>query len=116
MIGGIHQVHTERADGLLLELRSGIHEIDVKKNLVGLSARFGLEAYTEPAMLLVGSLVIPGGNGVGKNKKSGMVAAKFAKPGDQERIFIVEHGQEAFPGNIASTGAVGVVADGLVIG
>src|ERR1700733_4720904 len=68
----VDQIHTEGANGLLLELCSGIPEIDVEKNLIGRAFGFGLEANTEPAVLLVGSLVIPGGDRVRKSKKSGL--------------------------------------------
>ena len=116
MMAGIDQIHAERANGLLLELRGGILEIDVEKNLIGLGAGFVLEAETDPAVLLVGSLVVPGGDGVGEDEKSGMVAANFAEPGEEELIFVVEHGHEALLGDVARAGAVDVVADDLVVG
>ena len=96
-MAGIDQIHAERANGLLLELRGGIAEIDVEKNLIGLAIGFGLEAETEPAVLLVGSLVIPGGDGVRKNEKSGMGTASFGEPGEEELIFVVEHRQRGAP-------------------
>ena len=115
-MGGIDQIHAERANGLLLELRGGIAEIDVEKNLIRLALGFGLEAETEPAVLLIGSLVIPGGDGIRKNKKSGMGATIFGEPGEEELIFVVEHGQQALFGDVARAGAVRVVADRLVVG
>src|SRR5271170_3421795 len=115
-MGGINQIHAKRANGLLLELRGGILEIDVQKNLIGLAVGFVLEAETEPAMLFVGSLEVPGGDGVRKDEKSGMGAASFGEAGEEELILVVEHGHEALPGDVASAGAVHVVADGLVVG
>src|SRR5271170_4608162 len=107
-MGGIDQIHAERTNGLLLELRSGVAEIDVEKNLIGLAPGFVLEAETEPAVLLVGSLVIPGGDSVRKNEKSGMGAAIFGEPGEEELIFVVEHGQKALPGDVARSRAIRV--------
>src|ERR1700722_11188037 len=115
-MAGIDKIHPERADGLLLQLRIGVPEIDVEKNLIGLPAGFGLEAETEPAVLFVGSLVIPGGDGVRKSEESSMGAAIFGQPRQEDLIFAVEHGQEALPGDVARAGAVRIIADGLVVG
>src|SRR5271170_4777251 len=107
-MAGIDQIHAERANGLLLELCSGISEIDVEKNLIGLAAWFVLEAETEPAVLLVGSLVVPGGDGVRKDEKSGMGAAIFGEPGEEELIFVVEHSHQALLGDVARASAIDV--------
>src|SRR5271170_6526753 len=107
-MGGIDQIHAERTNGLLLELRSGVAEIDVEKNLIGLAPGFVLEAETEPAVLLVGPLVIPGGDSVRKNEKSGMGAAIFGEPREQELIFVVEHSHQALLGDISRASAIDV--------
>ena len=114
-MGGIDQIHAERANGLLLKLRSGITEIDVEKNLIRRVIGFGLEAKTEPAMLLIGALVIPGGHGVRKSEKSGMGATIFGQPGEEELIFVIEHGHEALFGDVAGASSVRVIAYGLVV-
>ena len=116
MIGGIDQIHAERANGLLLKLCRGVPEVDMEKNLIRLAIGFGLEPDTEPAVLLVGSLIIPGGDSVRKNEKSSVGTASFGEPGNEELIFVVEHRQEAFLGDVARASAVRVVADGLVVG
>ena len=81
---GIYQVYTEYSDGLLLQLRRLIAKVDVQEHLAGWGAGFGLKANTQPPVLLVGALIIAGGNRVGKDKEACILAASRIEPVQQE--------------------------------
>ena len=90
---GIYEVDAQNSDGLLLQLRCRIAKVDVQEHLAGLGAGLGLEANTQPPVLLVGALIIAGRNSVGKDKEARILAASRIEPIQQKLVLTVEHGQ-----------------------
>ena len=87
----------------------------MQKNLIGLTLGLGLKAYAEPAVLLVVSLIISSGDGIGENEETGVGTAVFVEPIEKNLIFAIEHRQEALFRDVARAGAVNIIADGLIV-
>ena len=66
--------------------------MDVQQNLAGLAFRLGLEAQAQPAVLLVGPLIIAGGDGIGEDKKTRRRAALLVQAFGKHFVFAIEHG------------------------
>ena len=112
----VQQIHPEHAEGFLLLLGGGVHQVDVEQHVAGIAPGLGLEAQPDPPVLLVVAFVIARGDGVGEREEARPGATRRPQTLGHQLVFVVEHRQQPLARDIARPGAVGVVADRLVVG
>jgi hypothetical protein len=88
----------------------------MQEQLAGFGAGLGLEANTKPSVLLIGALIIAGGDSISKDEEARILATSRVEPVQQMLVLIVEHGKEALLRDIAGASAIDVVANDLVVG
>ena len=93
-----------------------IKHVDMQDDVVRLATGLQLESQADPAVSLVCSGVVAGGDGINKGKEAGLRPTALVQLVDDLGPLVVYHGLEAFFGNITGTKAIQIVADLLVIG
>src|SRR5882757_2310462 len=68
---GIDQVHAQDTDSLLLEQVGGITHVDMQDDVIRLAIGLQLKSQADPAVRLVGSGMVAGGDGIDKGKEAG---------------------------------------------
>src|SRR5215472_4536766 len=111
----VNQVYAQDANGLLLEDARSIPHVDVENYLVRFSARLQLESQPHPAVRLICSSVVEGGDGIDKGKEASVRSAAFIELVKELGPLTIQHSFKAFSGNVTCTGTVQIVADFLVI-
>jgi len=75
---GVDEVDAQNTDSLLLEDVGRIAHVDVQQDVAGRTAGLQLEPETDPAMCVVGSGEVTGGEGIDKTEKPSLLPAGFA--------------------------------------
>ena len=113
--GGVNQIYAEDADRLLLEDVGGIPHINVQEQVVWLAARLHLKSQSNPAVRLVGSRKIAGGDRVDEAEEASPRSTRLGQLVQQLSPFALNHGHKPFPGDVTGTGTVQVITDFFVI-
>src|ERR1700744_5822574 len=87
----------------------------MEDDVVRFTAKLQLEAQADPTVRLVGSSVVAGGDGINKRKEASGRSTALVQLIDELSPFALQHGLDAFPGNVARTRTVQIVADFLVV-
>src|SRR5580692_11555220 len=111
----IDKVHAQNADSLLLEGVGRIPQVDMENYVVRLAARLQLEPQADPTVRLICPGVVAGGDGINEREEASVRSATFAQLVDELDPFAIQHGLEAFSGNVTRTGTVQIVADFFVV-
>jgi hypothetical protein len=74
---GVDKIDAQNADGLLLEDIGRISHIDVQQDVIGRAAGRRLELETDPAMCVVGSGEVTGGDSINKAKEPSLRSTRF---------------------------------------
>ena len=114
--GPVDEVDPDDAQGLLLEHGLLVPHPHVEHDLAWLALRLGLEPEAQPAVGLVGPLVVARGHRVREHEEVGAVAARRREPLDEELILVVEHELQPLAGDVPRGLAVDRVAEDHVIG
>ncbi len=88
---GVHEVHADDAQRLLLQLRVLVEHAHMHDDLAGLVERVSLEAHAHPAVAFVAALVAAGDDRVGEGEERGGVAAGVTEAIDVEVQLVFEH-------------------------
>jgi hypothetical protein len=83
--------------------------------LLGGAARLQLKPETDPAVCVVGSGEVTGGDGIDKAEEPSLLPTSFAELGEKLGPFVVQHRLEPLFGYVARSGTVEIVADFLVV-
>src|SRR5712664_2887569 len=75
---GVDKVDAQNADGLLLEDIGSVAHIDVQQDVVGRTAGLPLKPETDPAMCVIGSGEVTGGDGIDKAEEPSLLPSGFA--------------------------------------
>ena len=102
----------------MLQTTVVVEHFDVDNYLIVSGQRPKLKPQTNPAVGLVGFLVVEGYHGIGKSKKQGIGPALFRKAHFAEVVFVFEHLAQPRLYHVASAwlGAVYFVAKSHVVG
>ena len=111
----VDQIHAQNAHGFLLLQVCGVLQIDVQDGVACRASRLLLESYADPAVRLVGSGEIPGGDRVHKRKKLGRRSPGSLQFRQQLLPLALHHGLQALLRNVTRAFAVEVVAHFLVV-
>ena len=106
--GGEHQIHSEDSQMVLLLCIGGIKHPAMKKDLMGRATHCGLKPNAHPPMAFRALLVLEGPrpHRIGKGEKCRVTAARRPQSLRQQRILMIQHGDEPVPRNIAGTVSV----------
>src|ERR1700727_1110525 len=111
----VDQVHTQDADGLLLEGVGRVTQVDMQHYVVRLVTGAELESQADPPVSLVCSGIVAGGDGINEGEEASCRPTALVELVQELVPFAVHQGCEAFFGNVTGAGAVQIVADFLVI-
>ncbi len=112
---GVDEVDADDAESFLLGDIFAIPHTDMEEDLAGLGEGTGLETNPQPTVAIILAGVAAGGYGVGKNEKSGAVAAGLSEPFLEQGPLVLEHGDDPFFADIAFAGSVDGIAESHVI-
>src|ERR1700677_1375863 len=111
----VDQVDTQDTDSLLLERVGRIIHVDMQHDVARGATGAQLESQADPAVRLVCSGIVAGGDGINIGKEASLRPSALVQLVDELGPFAVHHGFEAFFGNVTGAGTVQIVANFLVI-
>jgi hypothetical protein len=79
----VDQIHTKHADSLLLKNVGGIPQVDMQHYVVRLASGLCLEAQTYPAMRLIRSGMVTGGDRINKAEETSPGSPTFVQLTDE---------------------------------